>query len=92
MNFFGSSKGKKRGKHFSLLGTVTGAAKEVEDDVVKPLTRVTKKVSSKVTRLQQNGDMRDNDQIFNSINIARGRKSRRRKSRRNRRTTRRYRK
>ena len=92
MNIFGSSKGKKRGNHFSLLGTVKGAAREVEDDVVKPLTRVTKKVSSKVTRLQDNVDMKDNDQVFNSINIARGRKSRRRKSRRNRKTTRRYRK
>ena len=92
MNIFGISKGKKRGNHFSLLGTVKGATREVEDDVVKPLTSVTKKVSSKITRLQPNGARKDNDEIFNSIDIARGRKSRRRTSRKNRRSTRRYRK
>ena len=92
MNIFGGPKKNKHGKHFSLIGSVTGVAKDVEDDVVKPLTNVTSKVASKVTRLQPNGARKDNNEIFDSINIARGRKSRRRKSRKNRRSTRRYRK
>ena len=84
MNSFGGPKKNKHGKHFSLIGSVTGVAKDVEDDVVKPLTNVTSKVASKVTRFQPNGARKDNNEIFDSIDIARGRKSRRRKSRKSR--------